>query len=233
MMRLVIIFLLMSSSLTFAGEEMQSEFNNEQDKVSYSVGVDVGSRLKSQAIDIDIELLLKGIKDAISGQLLLTDEERQTVMTNFQKTQAELFQSMGEKSRVEGEKFLEENKKKEGVVELKSGLQYKVLKEGKGNKPNQSDIIEIHYKGMFLDGTVFDNSYQREKPAEYPISNMIYGMQQALLLMSVNSKWQIFVPPSLAYGPRGVPPLIPPYSTLIFEVDLFSIKKPISEESKK
>jgi FKBP-type peptidyl-prolyl cis-trans isomerase FklB len=216
---------------------------NQKDKVSYSIGMAMGKDFKKQLIDIDPDILAKGIKDAFSGgKALLTDQEINETMTAFQKElmakQEELLKKAGEKNKAEGEAFLAENKKKEGIKTLASGLQYQVIKVGNGKKPTLSDTVTTHYRGTLIDGTEFDSSYRRGQPATFPVKGVISGWTEALQLMEVGAKWQLFIPPNLAYGERGAGRNIGPNATLIFEIELISIeekkedKKPSSPEAK-
>ncbi|HZR46363.1 MAG TPA: FKBP-type peptidyl-prolyl cis-trans isomerase [Candidatus Manganitrophaceae bacterium] len=200
----------------------------QKDKVSYSIGLDIGKNLKNQGVEIDPNLLAKGIQDAVSGgKPMLTEEEVQGVMTQFsqemQSKMAAKSKAVAEKNQKEGEAFLAENKKKKDVVTLPSGLEYKILKAGNGKKPKATDTVTTNYKGTLIDGTEFDSSYKRGQPASFPVTGVIPGWTEALQLMPVGSKWQLFVPPNLAYGPRGAGPQIGPNATLIFEVELLSI----------
>jgi len=203
----------------------------QKDKVSYSIGLDIGEKFKSQSIDIEPDLLLKGIKDVLSGEKpLLSEEEVQSVMTAFQQqlqtAAMARMKELGDKNMKEGETFLAENKKKPGVVALPSGLQYKVVKAGAGKKPKATDTVTTNYRGTLVDGTEFDSSYKRGQPASFPVSGVISGWTEALQLMPVGSKWVLYVPPGLAYGPRGAGQAIGPNATLIFEVELLSIEPP-------
>jgi FKBP-type peptidyl-prolyl cis-trans isomerase FklB len=196
---------------------------NQKEKVSYSIGLNVGrnlgSDLKKQSIDIDPNMVAKGIQDALSGaNPLLSNEEVQETMVAFQK-------EMSEKQKQRGEAFLAENKKKEGVKTLASGLQYKVVKAGSGKKPKLNDTVTVHYRGTLIDGTEFDSSFRRGKPATFPVSGVIPGWTEALPLMEEGAKWQLFIPPKLAYGEPGAGGLIGPNATLIFEVELISIQE--------
>jgi FKBP-type peptidyl-prolyl cis-trans isomerase FklB len=196
---------------------------NQKEKISYSIGLNIGrnlgSDLKRQSIDVDPNLVAKGIQDALSGaKPLLSNEEIQETMVAFQK-------EMGEKQKQRGEAFLSENKKKEGVKALPSGLQYKVIKAGTGKKPKVNDAVTVHYRGTLMDGTEFDSSFRRGQPANFPVSGVIRGLTEALQLMEEGAKWQLFVPPNLAYGERGAGGLIGPNATLIFEVELISIQE--------
>ncbi|MBI5676491.1 MAG: FKBP-type peptidyl-prolyl cis-trans isomerase [Nitrospirae bacterium] len=202
---------------------------NKKDKESYVIGLDIGKNFKSQSIDIDPDILVKGIKDILSGKKpLMTDEEAQEVMTNFRKEmmakQAERVKEAGEKNKKEGEAFLAENKKKEGVVTLPSRLQYKIITEGSGAKPKPTDTVTVNYRGTLIDGTEFDSSYKRGQPASFKVTGVIPGWTEALQLMKAGSKWQLFIPSSLAYGERGAGRDIAPNATLIFDVELISIQ---------
>jgi len=203
---------------------------NQKDKVSYVIGMDIGTNLKKQSIDVDPDILAKGIKDGFSGgKSLLSEQEVREIMAAFQKEmmakQEELNKKLGEKNKKEGEGFLAENKKKEGVKTLPSGLQYKVIKAGTGKKPKLTDTVTTHYRGTLIDGTEFDSSYRRGQPATFPINGVIPGWTEALQLMQEGAKWQLFVPPNLAYGERGAGRQIGPNATLIFEVELISIQE--------
>lgn len=215
------------SSSVYAADK--SDLKTQKDKVSYSIGLDIGRNLKDQSIEIDPKLLSQGIQDAISGKHLLTDEEIQKVMSTFreemQAKAAAQAKVVGDKNLKEGDAFLAENKKKKGVVTLPSGLQYKILTAGTGKKPKATDTVTTNYKGTLIDGTEFDSSYKRGEPASFPVEGVIPGWTEALQLMPVGSKWQLVVPPSLAYGPRGAGQAIGPNATLIFEVELLSIQE--------
>ncbi len=192
---------------------------NQKEKVSYIIGMDIGSNLKKQSVDVDANSVAKGIQDALSGaKPLLTKEEIQETMTAFQK-------EMAEKQKKRGEAFLSENKKKEGVKTLPSGLQYKVIKAGTGKKPKLNDTVTVNYRGTLIDGTEFDSSLRRGQPATFPVSGVIPGWTEAMQLMAEGAKWQLFIPPNLAYGERGAGGLIGPNATLIFEVELISVQE--------
>jgi FKBP-type peptidyl-prolyl cis-trans isomerase FklB len=192
---------------------------NQKEKVSYIIGMDIGGNLKRQSVDIDPNTLARGIQDALSGaKPLLSKEEIQEAMVAFQK-------EMAEKQKQRGDAFLSENKKKEGVKTLPSGLQYKVVKAGTGKKPKLNDTVTVNYRGTLIDGTEFDSSYRRGQPATFPVSGVIPGWTEALPLMQEGAKWQLFVPSNLAYGERGAGGLIGPNATLIFEVELISVQE--------
>jgi len=205
----------------------------EKDKFSYALGMKTGQRmaesLKKQSVPFDAAILARGLKDGLAGgKTLLTDDQAQAAITAVQndvrKQQQEKMEQAGAANKKEGETFLAGNKSKEGVVTLPSGLQYKILKEGAGPKPAASDSVVCNYRGTLINGTEFDSSYKRGQPATFPVSGVIKGWTEALQLMSVGSKWQLFIPPDLAYGERGAGADIGPASTLIFEVELISIE---------
>jgi FKBP-type peptidyl-prolyl cis-trans isomerase FklB len=200
---------------------------NQKDKISYIIGMDIGTNLKKQSIDIDSNILAKGVKDALAGtKPLLTEQEIQETMMAFQKEMMAKQEEIGKKNKKEGEAFLAENKKKEGVKTLPSGLQYKVIKAGTGKKPKLSDTVTAHYRGTLIDGTEFDSSYKRGQPATFPVSGgMIPGWTEALQLMEEGAKWQLFIPSNLAYGEKGAGRDIGPNATLIFEIELVSIQE--------
>ena len=206
-----------------------SAFKTQKDKVSYAIGMNVGSTLHRQGVDIDPKVLQQGLQDALAGgKTLLSEEEERAVLTELQadmrKKQQEKMQQAGEANKKDGEAFLAANKAKEGVVTLPSGLQYKVITTGTGPKPTASDSVVCNYRGTLIDGKEFDSSYKRGQPATFPVSGVIKGWTEALQLMPVGSKWQLFIPSELAYGERGAGQQIGPNSTLIFEVELLSIQ---------
>ena len=201
----------------------------EKDKISYAIGMSVGKSLQKDALDLDLTILLRGIKDAqAGGKTLLTDDEAKAAFTTLQaglrKKQEEKMAIAGQANQKEGETFLATNKAKDGVVTLPSGLQYKILKEGTGPKPTAADSVVCNYRGTLINNKEFDSSFKRGQPATFPVSGVIKGWTEALQLMAVGSKWQLFVPADLAYGSRAAGPDIGPNSTLIFEVELLSIQ---------
>jgi len=217
-------------TLTSCAQDEVKELKDQKEKVSYSIGLDVGRNLKNQKIEVDPKILAQGIKDAIEDKKpLLTEDEIAQVMAQFQQEhyaqQEKEKAEISEKNKAEGQKFLEENKKNKDVVTLPSGLQYKVVKSGSGNSPSLTDKVKTHYVGKFLDGTEFDNSVKRGEPAEFPVNGVIKGWTEALQKMKVGDKWILYVPPDLAYGEQGAGNVIPPNATLIFEVELLSIEK--------
>jgi FKBP-type peptidyl-prolyl cis-trans isomerase FklB len=206
----------------------------QKEKASYAMGMNFGTGLRRQSVDIDPAILARGLKDAFSnGKTLLTEDEARAVLTQLQsdlrKKQQEVAQQTGEANKKQGLAFLEANKTKEGVVVLPSGLQYKILQEGTGPKPSNTDSVVCNYRGTLLDSTEFDSSYKRGQPATFPVTGVIKGWTEALQLMPVGSKWQLFIPSELAYGERGAGAQIGPNATLIFEVELLSIQNKVTK----
>ena len=207
---------------------------DKKEKISYSIGMDIGSNLKRQSIDVDPDLLAKGVRDAMSGgETLLTGEEAKETLLSLQQDLVARAQEQrrqtAEKNKKEGEAYLAANGKKNGVVTLPSGLQYKVIRSGAGPSPKATDSVETHYRGTLIDGTEFDSSYKREQTAVFPVNGVIAGWTEALQRMKVGDTWQIFLPPELAYGERGAGP-IGPNATLVFDIELMSIKGQVEAE---
>jgi FKBP-type peptidyl-prolyl cis-trans isomerase FklB len=206
------------------------EFKDARDKNSYCLGVNWGNNLKRQDVDVDLDLLIKGLRDASAGTAGFSEEEVREAMMALNKEvrahQEEKRKQQGEKNKQEGEKFLSENKTKPGVITLPSGLQYKVLTEGQGESPKSNDVVTVNYRGTAIDGTEFDSSYKRGQPATFGVSGVIKGWTEALELMKPGAKWQLFVPGNLAYGEFGKGQQIGPNQTLLFEVELLSSKAP-------
>jgi FKBP-type peptidyl-prolyl cis-trans isomerase FklB len=201
----------------------------DKDKMSYSIGVTIGKNLQQQQADLNAEALAKGLKDVLTGgKLLLTDAELGDAMNAFQKDMIEKHQkamdALADKNKKDGAAFLAANKTKPGVITLASGLQYKIVKAGNGKKPTAEDKVECNYRGTLVDGTEFDSSANHGGPATFPVSGVIPGWTEALKLMPVGSKWQLFIPSQLAYGERGAGESIGPDATLIFDIELLSIK---------
>jgi FKBP-type peptidyl-prolyl cis-trans isomerase FklB len=211
--------------------EAVTALTTTKQKASYAIGMNWGTGLHRQGIDVDNAALIQGMKDALAGgKTLLTEDEARSALMQLQKEMQEKQQAKaaqeGEANKKEGDAFLAANKTKEGVVTLPSGLQYKILTTGTGPKPTASDSVVCNYKGTLINGSEFDSSYKRGEPATFPVTGVIKGWTEALQLMPVGSKWQLFIPPDLAYGPRGTPGgPIGPNATLIFEVELISIKE--------
>jgi FKBP-type peptidyl-prolyl cis-trans isomerase len=200
-----------------------------KDKISYAIGADLAGKLKNQSIAVDPALLSRGLRDGLAGaKPLMTPDEVRAALTDLQtqlrQKQMAMVKEMGESNKREGDAFLAANKTKEGVVALPSGLQYKIVKAGNGDKPKPTDTVVCNYRGTLISGKEFDSSYKRGQPATFPVSGVIKGWTEALQLMPVGSKWQLFIPPDLAYGERGAGNDIAPNATLIFEVELISIQ---------
>jgi FKBP-type peptidyl-prolyl cis-trans isomerase len=215
---------------TASKDQPVTALTTSKQKASYAIGMNWGTGLHRQAIDVDTAALLQGMKDGLAGgKTLLTEDEARAALMQLQKEMQEKQQAKaaaeGDANKKEGEAFLAANKGKEGVVTLPSGLQYKILTPGTGPKPTATDSVVCNYKGTLINGTEFDSSYKRGEPATFPVTGVIKGWTEALQLMPVGSKWQLFIPSDLAYGARGTPGgPIGPNATLIFEVELMSIK---------
>ena len=226
---LVITLLSIAFLFSVCHAQEKLELKDQKDKESYSLGYQFGHNLKAQGVDINLDVYNSGVKDALGGKEPQMSQEdiRSTIMGLQQRLQAarqKELKEMAAKNIEEGKKFLEENQKKEGIKTLPSGLQYKVLTEGSGKMPKADDTVTVNYKGTLIDGTESDSSYKRGQPATFKVNGVIKGWTEALQLMKEGSKWQLFIPPDLAYGERGAGRTIPPSSTLIFEVELISIK---------
>ena len=209
-------------------QETTVDLKTKQDTVSYYIGTDIGKNLKSQGIVINTEALGKGVADATAGTMIFNEEQLQKIGDRFRADVTALRDSLNkikaEKGKKEGEEFLAANKKRDSVVTLPSGLQYKVVAMGKGKKPTAEQTVTVNYRGTLVDGTEFENSYKRGQPATYPVHGFCKGWVEALQLMPEGSHWMLYVPPDLGYGDQGAGAAIPPGATLIFEVELLSIK---------
>jgi FKBP-type peptidyl-prolyl cis-trans isomerase len=211
-----------------SGQEAQS-LKTQKEKVSYGIGVDVARNFLRLGIDLDLDTMIKALRDVYAGnKLAMTEDDLRATMNAYQTElrdrQMAAMKKAADDNKKEGETFLAQNKTREGVVTLPSGLQYKVLKGADGKKPGDGDTVEVNYKGTLINGTEFDSSYRRGQPAMFKPSGVIPGWREALKLMPVGSKWQLFVPPQLGYGEQGAGRDIGPNQTLIFEVELLAIK---------
>lgn len=209
----------------------KAQLKDQKDKASYSIGYDIGETFKKQNIDLNPDALFGGLKDALAGkEASMNKEERDKTLQAFQKEMMEkqiaASKEAATKNAAEGEKFLAENKKKPDVKTTASGLQYKVIKEGSGPSPKEADTVVVNYKGTLIDGTEFDSSYKRNEPASFQVNRVIKGWIEGLQLMKPGAKYQLFIPAALGYGERGAGQLIGPNATLIFDVELMSIKPP-------
>jgi FKBP-type peptidyl-prolyl cis-trans isomerase FklB len=230
----VVIGVLFLASQSLAAEE--PALKTQKEKLSYAIGMNIGTNMKQQGVEIDLEIMMKGLKDTLAGSKpRLSEQEIKDTLAAFQKEQKikeeKMLKTMGDKNKKEGDAYLAQNKKKEGVKTLPSGLQYKVLKEGTGRKPKATDTVSVQYKGTFVDGTEFDSSYRRGKPTEFPVRGLIPAWTEALQLMPEGSKWLIVVPPLIGYGDKGSPPVIGPNATLVFEMELLAITDKSPEKS--
>jgi FKBP-type peptidyl-prolyl cis-trans isomerase FklB len=226
MKRFIIIVSASLIAFPLFGQEKSPQLKDQKDKVSYSIGLQIGGNIARQKVDINPEILAAGIKDMIAGKPQLTPDQVKDVMAQFEKDMEEKQKQLGEKNKTQGAKFLEENKKKPGVKTTASGLQYKVEKEGTGEQPKATEMVTVNYRGTLIDGTEFDSSYKRGQPATFPVNGVIKGWTEALQLMKKGAKYQLFIPSNLAYGERAMGPDIGSNSTLIFEVELMDIKPP-------
>ncbi len=233
-LRLFAVMIMLTYLTGCAPEEASSaaelKLDTPKNRISYTIGVNIGQDFKSQNMDVDPDLLLMGLKDTLSGkELQLTEEEMVQEIQNFQQEmQAKMAAEMEEKAaenKASGEAFLAENAKQEGVVVTESGLQYKIIEPGQGDSPGPADVATVHYRGTLIDGTQFDSSYDRGQPASFPVGGVIAGWSEALQLMKPGAKWQLSIPAELAYGERGAGQDIGPNSTLLFDVELISVEQ--------
>jgi FKBP-type peptidyl-prolyl cis-trans isomerase FklB len=220
--------MLTSTHAADAAASNAPDLKEPRQRASYCIGLDIGSNMKKQKLDLDAKSLAAGIADALAGKPGLTADEIRATLTEFQqkemaKAEARSKTAGAENSKA-GEEFLAANAKKEGVKSTASGLQYKTLKSGTGKSPKASDSVKVHYTGTLIDGTVFDSSVERNEPATFGVDQVIPGWTEVLQLMKEGDKWQVFIPSKLAYGERGAGPDIGPNSTLIFDVELLSIE---------
>jgi FKBP-type peptidyl-prolyl cis-trans isomerase FklB len=247
--RITLLTILLSSALFSYGEEPKPSVSpspassasatvrDDKDKISYSLGVDIGRTLQRLQLDLNQDALSKGITDVLGGKpMAMTDQELQQTLQAFQQKmmqkqqeamskKQEEMKAVAEKNKADGKKFLDDNAKKADVKTTSSGLQYKVIKEGKGEKPKDTDIVETNYRGTTIDGKEFDSSAKHGSSFSFPVNGVIKGWSEALKLMPVGSKWELYVPSDLAYGDEGYGEDIAPGSTLVFEVELLGIKK--------
>jgi len=233
MLTCVLVLALVWTSAALAAEEKKApelELKTDGQKLSYSIGLEIGDSLKRMQVELDAVALIRGIVDRLKNRdPLLNAREVAQIQKAFMErqraSQEAKRKTLGEKNVKEGEVFLAANGKKAGVVATESGLQYTVLKEGDGPRPKATDRVKVNYRGTLIDGTEFDSSYKRGKPAVFPANRVIRGWTEALQLMKVGSKYKLFIPANLAYGKRGAGAMIGPNATLIFEVELLGIEK--------
>ncbi|MCA9177450.1 MAG: FKBP-type peptidyl-prolyl cis-trans isomerase [Planctomycetales bacterium] len=200
------------------------KLDNVKARRSYAIGLNVGRNIRGDGLDLDLNILIRGVRDAMSNaNPALDDSELSEIMEGIENEMVRRIQELAAKNLKDGREFLDKNKQKRGIVTLDSGLQYEVLKAGEGDSPKITDKVTTHYHGTLLDGTVFDSSVQRGKPATFAVGNVIRGWTEALQKMKVGDKWKLYIPSELAYGPRGAGGVIGPNSVLIFEVELLGI----------
>ena len=224
-MKFVYKALLLASLIFSSTVHAETKPASEHEKFSYAIGVQFAQTVARQDVQLDVDSFLQAMRDVITGApLKLNMEEMQNAMNSYREKEMARQNSLGEKNREEGEKFLAENKNKEGVISVPGGLQYKVLKEGTGKKPLADSTVLVHYRGTLLNGKEFDSSYGRGEPLEIDLNRVIKGWQIALPMMPTGSKWKLFIPSPLGYGPSAAGPDIGPNSTLIFEIELLSVK---------
>ena len=223
MKHFIVIIAVVAMALPLAAEE-KSDLKDQKDKASYAIGLNIGMNFNRQKIVINPDALVSGIKDGMAGKPKMTEAEVRDTMGAFEKDMESQQKAAGAKNLADGEKFLAENKKKDGVKTTASGLQYKMLKDGTGAQPKEADTVTVNYRGTLIDGTEFDSSYKRGEPASFPLNAVIKGWTEGLQLMKVGSKYQFFIPSKLAYGERGAGADIGPNSTLIFDVELMNTK---------
>ena len=223
---LVLSFSFFLISCSQSNKPSVTTFETKKDSISYSIGMEIGMNFLSQSVEVNSDVFAQGFHDSYTERTpLLEDSEMRRVTKNNRQElrlkQAELRKHQLEENKVEGEKFLIENSTKEGVILLPSGLQYKIINKGEGNFPKTTDKVKVHYTGKLIDGTVFDSS--GDEPSEFGVTQVIKGWTEALQLMSIGAKWEVFIPSNLAYGVRGKGPKIGPNTTLVFEVELLKI----------
>lgn len=213
------------SAATLADESTQLESNVQ--KFSYAVGLQLGDNLKNQGIlDLDVDAVAQGIRDYLEGaDLKLSPDEIQQAVATYQQEMMEERLTLATKNREAGESFLDKNGKRDGVVELESGVQYEVVEKGAGENPTETDVVVVHYRGLLLDGSEFDSSFSRGEPTELEVAQVIPGWQQTLQLMQVGAKWKVWIPSDLAYGLRGAGNKIGPNEMLYFDIELLKIKE--------
>ena len=223
----MLIAVMAAFSFAICSAEETPKMQDENDEINYSLGYQIGGDLKRQKVEIRSDLIIRGIKDAMTGaKPLLSSKEMRNILVDLKRrvTEADRKKLMEARSRnlAEGEAFLSENAKKEGVHVLPSGLQYRVIREGSGATPKSTDTVTVNYRGTLVDGTEFDSSYKRNKPARFRVDRVIRGWTEALQMMKEGAEWELFIPAELAYGQQGAGKAIPPNSVLIFRVELLS-----------
>lgn len=210
---------------TQAAIAADAKLETDKQKFSYAIGFQIGSQLKGDNLDVDVDALTQAIKDMLAGtEPRLTMEQMQAAVNSIQQKRQEQQMAIADQNKKAGDEFRAKHKKEKGVTELPSGIQYQVIKDGSGKQPAATDTVKVHYKGTLINDVEFDSSYARGEPAEFPINGVIKGWQEIVPKMKVGSKWKVVIPPDMAYGPRGTGGAIGPNETLIFEIELLEIK---------
>ena len=224
-------FLTMAAALVFAVPAMAQDLESEAGKVGYSIGYEFGSELRSYDIDMDLDAVFQAVRDAFRGNepQVEIEEMRELMMAlqeKIRQERMEAFQQLAEENQAKSERFLQENQSRTGIVALPSGVQYRVIEEGEGSRPGIDDVVTVHYRGSKTDGREFDSSFRRGVPAVFQVNSVIEGWQEVLPLMREGAMWQVFLPPELAFGVRGDPPIIGPNEALQFDIRLVKIGEP-------
>lgn len=205
----------------------QGALKNQKEKLSYTIGYQIAHNLKQQGLDIDPTAFSRAVRDVLTGSpALMTEQQMKATVETFKQQIQAKEQAIAQQNKKAGEAFLKANAKKPGIKVLPSGLQYRIIKSGTGKTPKANDVVEANYKGMLINGKEFDSSFKRGQPARFPVSGVIKGWQEALMMMKEGAKWEIFVPPELGYGENSPGPAIPPDSVLIFDIDLLKVNPP-------
>jgi len=223
------VFALLALLMLAATPALAQDLSTDKGKLSYAVGWDIGKDIERRGAEFDVEALISAIRDSAAGQEpKVPSEEMVALLTELQQRvrqeQAEAFQKLAEENRVKSEEFLTANRSKNGIVALPSGIQYRIIDEGDGSRPTMESTVKVHYRGSKINGLEFDSSFARGVPEEFTVSSVLKGWQEVLPLMKTGATWQIFVPPELAFGPRGNPP-VGPNEALIFDLKLVEIVK--------
>ena len=217
---------LLSSPLAVAAESLGTNLETDQRKISYAIGLSTAQSIVRQGVELDLEAYMLGVRDALDGSApRLTQQEFQNALSHATDSVNDKFKAKAKENLKAGQAFMAKNKQQDGVVELSNGIQYKELRKGSGAHPKASDSVTVHYEGSLINGTVFDSSKQRGEAATFPLNGVIKGWQEVLPLMSAGSRWQVVIPPKLAYGIKGAGTGIGPNETLVFEIELLEIKK--------
>ncbi len=213
------------ATVTLAWAAEPPALTSQQQRLGYTIGLQIGQSLKGDGLEVDVDAMALGVKDFLAGrEPRLSEEDRRATLQALAEEQQRRRASSAEENAAAGARFLAENKAKDGVVTLASGLQYKVIKAGTGKQPTASDTVLAHYRGTLIDGTEFDSSFRRGQPATFPVNGVIRGWQEALPLMKEGARWEVYIPADLAYGPRGAGESIGPNQTLIFEIELIKVQ---------